>query len=108
SQGGGSNAGFLDALYHDVLGRQTDATGRRIFGQALSAGARPEDVAAAVFTSRESNERLMESLYPRYLGRPADLFGQAAFVDVLQQGVSQEEVLLAILSSPEYAGRHAR
>src|SRR5205085_3438727 len=64
SQGGGSSAGFLDAVYHDVLGRPTDPSGRNSFGQALSAGARPGDVAAAVFASPAFHGVLVESLYP--------------------------------------------
>jgi Concanavalin A-like lectin/glucanases superfamily/Bacterial Ig-like domain (group 3)/Domain of unknown function (DUF4214) len=105
TQGGGSDAGFLDALYRDVLDRQTDPSGRESFGQALSAGAPPGDVAAAVFASPEFHGRQVESLYPRYLGRTSDPFGQAAFVGALDAGVNSEEVLTAILSSPEYAAR---
>jgi hypothetical protein len=104
-QGGGSDAGFLDAVYRDLLGRPTDPSGRMSFGQALTAGAQPADVAAAIFASPEFHGRLVESLYTRYLGRRSDPFGRAAFVEALDAGVSEEEVLIAILSSPEYAGR---
>src|SRR5579884_2829690 len=45
SQGGGSDAGFLQALYEDVLGRPVDPLAQMVFGSLLQLGLPTEDVA---------------------------------------------------------------
>src|SRR5207302_2003880 len=53
NHGGGTDSGFLDAVFHDVLGRQVDDNGRAGFLLALSKGATREDVADVIFGSDE-------------------------------------------------------
>src|SRR5262249_31730957 len=69
---GGSDAGFLDALYGDALGRSVDATGQSRWGQALAGGMTREAVAAAVFASLEYRQALVRGDYQADLHRPAD------------------------------------
>src|SRR5262249_21780616 len=51
TQGGGTNAGFLTALFQDALGRAVDAGGQNFFTQQLAGGATRAQVASAVFAS---------------------------------------------------------
>jgi hypothetical protein len=100
ARAGGTNVGFLRALYRDVLGRELDASGERSWAQALDQGFTRTQVAAAVSGSAEGDARRIDRLFQRFLGRGADPFGLNAF-----RGQPTEEVVVAILGSAEYAGR---
>ncbi len=102
---GATNDGFLAGLYQDVLGRPIDATGRRVFGQALTAGATREAVALAVLTGREAYQNLVGGLYVQFLRRPADPGGLQTFTDALQHGARDEAVISALVESDEYFNR---
>src|SRR5262249_19195416 len=69
---GGSDAGFLNGLYGDALGRSIDATGQARWGQALAGGMTREAVAEAVFGSLEYQQDLVRGDYQADLHRPAD------------------------------------
>jgi hypothetical protein len=60
-RGGGTDLGFLQALYQDALNRAIDPAGQMTFSQALAKGATRAQVAAAVFTSLEFRQDLVES-----------------------------------------------
>ena len=53
SRGGGTNQGFLTAVYQDALGRAIDTSGQTFFTQALAAGASRDQVAAIIVSSVE-------------------------------------------------------
>jgi hypothetical protein len=101
-QGGGTAAGFLDALYHDVLGRPLDPVGARGWGRWLAQGAPPAAVAAAVLGSLESDVGEVDGLYRRYLHRQADPVGLLLLTEALQQGVTNETAAVILLGCPEY------
>jgi glucose/arabinose dehydrogenase len=101
-RGGGSVAGFLQALYLDVLGRDIDPAGAQTWSQALAGGATPTQVAAAVLASPESDGREVRGLFNRFLHRDPDPGARGYFVGLLQRGVSNEQVLAIILASDEY------
>ena len=105
TRGGGTNAGWLRAVYRDVLGREIDPSGEASFGALLARGASREQVAAAVLTSTEGRQRLVDGLYRQFLRRPADASGLNAFVGLLQRGAREELVIAALLTSAEYRGR---
>jgi hypothetical protein len=102
---GGQPDTFLSSLYHDVLGREIDASGRDAFSQLLQRGASRADVAAAVVTSPESYQRQVQQLYGRYLERSADPAGLQGWTAALAQGAGREGVLAGLLGSPEYFTR---
>jgi hypothetical protein len=103
NRGGGTNDGFLTALYQDALGRAADPAGRSAFDQALASGATPTQVAAAIFASDEYRHDLVQGFYLRYLHRPADAGGLSAFVNALKAGARDQDVIAAILASGEYS-----
>jgi uncharacterized delta-60 repeat protein len=104
NRGGGTNAGFLDALYRDALGRAIDPAGATFFTQALAGSESRGQVAAALFGSPEYRQDLVESYYRGLLHRDADASGLASFVQVLGNGARDEEVLAVILGSDEFFG----
>jgi hypothetical protein len=105
NRGGGTNDGFLNALYHDALGRAIDSSGQATFSQALIAGMTRVQVATAIFTSPEYRQNLVEGYYMTYLRRQADTEGLNTFVGALQSGATDENVIAAIVGSTEYFQR---
>ncbi|HLN31276.1 MAG TPA: DUF4214 domain-containing protein [Gemmataceae bacterium] len=99
---GGTNAGFLNAIYEDALGRPIDPTGLTAWEQALALGATRGQVAAAIFGSSEYQQYLVQTLYQRFLQRPADAGGLATFANLLASGARDEVVIAQLLESSEY------
>jgi hypothetical protein len=105
SRHGGTNTGFLQALYTDTLQRPIENGGAQIWGQALANGLPRSAVATAVLASPESDGLEVASLYHQFLRRDADNVGLVGFTGLLQQGVSNEAVLALLLGSNEYLTR---
>ncbi len=98
---GGTNQGYLDALYQQLLGRPADAVGESIWLQAMAGRQSRQTVALGFLTSAEYRSDLVQSDYQTYLGRNADPSGLAGWLAALESGVSDQQVLAAILGSPE-------
>jgi hypothetical protein len=102
NRAGGTNAGFLNVLYRDALGRAIDPSGQTTYTNALAAGATRGQVAAAIFGSLEYFQDLVQSYYQSFLRRPADPSGLNTYVLDLLHGQPDEAVIVAIVGSPEY------
>jgi hypothetical protein len=102
NRAGGTNTGFLDALFQDVLARPVDPVGLAAFGQLLSSGTPRGDVALAILKSDEARARLVGDFYMRFLGRAVDASGLSFYTGLLHAGQTQESVIVTIVSSPEY------
>jgi uncharacterized protein (TIGR03118 family) len=107
AEGGGTNSGFLDALFHDALGRPVDAGAAQFFSQALAAGAGRAQVAAAVFSSSEYLDDVVSGIYQQLLERPADASGLAYWAGQLAHGAHDEQITAAIAASDEYFNKTA-
>jgi protocatechuate 3,4-dioxygenase beta subunit len=105
NRGGGTNAGFLSAVYGDVLGRGIDSTGASVFGAQLASGVSPAVVAKEILFSTESEARIVNLDYLTLLHRNADPTGMNAFLGVLQQGGTNDQIIAALVSSSEYFQR---
>jgi uncharacterized protein (DUF2141 family) len=105
NRSGGTNAGFLNALYADVLGRSIDPIGATIFGNQLASGASLAVVAKEILFSTESEARFVNQDYLAFLHRPADPIGLSAFLGELQQGGTNDSIIAALASSDEYFQR---
>ncbi|HQU42051.1 MAG TPA: DUF4214 domain-containing protein, partial [Pirellulales bacterium] len=103
SRGGGTNDGFLDALYQDALGRTPDPGGLSTFEAMLAAGASRAQVADVVFGSTEYQQDLVENMYETLLDRPADASGLAFFTAELSSGLTDQQVMAQIIGSDEFA-----
>ena len=95
---GGTNAGFVNAVYGYVLNRAADAGGAGYWTGALNGGAPRSSVAAAILASQEYRIGLVASYYAQYLRRAADQGGLYAWVKSPQ---SDQSVLAGILGSGE-------
>jgi uncharacterized repeat protein (TIGR01451 family) len=67
-QAGGTDQGWINALYHDVLGRTADAGGKTSWLQALASGVSRFNLALAFATSAEHESIIVEADYARYSG----------------------------------------
>jgi uncharacterized protein (TIGR03118 family) len=101
TQGGGTDAGFLTALYQDALGRAVDASGQAFFTPKLQSGVTTAQVAAAVFASQEFKTDQVQSYYLAFLSRPADASGLQFWVATMLNGTRDEQVVMGIMASDE-------
>jgi len=101
-RGGGTNDGFLNALYQDALNRAVDPTGRAAFDMALAHGTTTGMVAADVFGGLEFQQDLVRGFYQNLLNRAADMAGLNSFVNALQHGETDQQVIAAIAGSDEF------
>jgi hypothetical protein len=99
---GGTNAGFVAALYHDILHRPADAAGAASWQAGLLAGMTRDQVADAILHSPEADALTVQEFFQAYLHRPADPQGLATFGGLLQSGGTSDQVRADILGSPEY------
>jgi hypothetical protein len=102
--GGGTNSGFMTALFRDVLGRGISGPDRTFWTQVLAQGAARYSVSLAVLRSRESLEGIGANYVQRLLRRPASAEEIAALSAALQSGSREEEIIATIVSSAEYVG----
>ncbi|HVX09977.1 MAG TPA: DUF4214 domain-containing protein [Pirellulales bacterium] len=105
TRGGGTNDGFLDALYEDALGRSADAGGRSSFDALLATSATRAQVADMVFGSPEYQHQLVNNMYELLLDRPADPVGLAGFTAELSAGLTDQQVMAQIIGSEEFSQR---
>jgi Domain of unknown function (DUF4214) len=105
TRGGGTNDGFVTALYQDAFNRAVDASGRSTFDQALANGFTPAQVATIIFSSAEFQRDLVQSAYQRFLHRAADNGGLSSFTAALQHGARDEQISAAMVGSDEYFAR---
>jgi len=99
TRGGSTQDGFLDALYHDLLGRPPTAGERALFG-----GMPRTQIAAQVLGSTEFRTLLIQGYFQMFLGRAPTAAELATFLAMFGAGASDEEVAAAILGSTEYFG----
>jgi uncharacterized protein (TIGR03118 family) len=103
NRGGGTNNGFLNALYQDGLNRAIDPSGQATFAMELATGITPGQVAAAVFASSEFLQDTVQGFFQNLLHRAADPTGLNSFVNALQNGATDQQVIAAIASSSEFS-----
>jgi hypothetical protein len=105
-RGGGTNDGWLAALYNDLLGRAPDPSGLQHFGQQLAQGVSRDSIALSIYLSPETTTRLTQQFYLQYLGRPADPSGLQANASALSAGAPEESVINGLVSSAEFYNRN--
>jgi hypothetical protein len=105
TRGGGTNSGFLQAVFQDFLNRPPGPD-LSTFLALLGGGATREQVTAAILASPEYHQDLLNGYYERFLGRPVDAPGLAAFLPGMNNGtLTDENVIANILASSEYYQR---
>ncbi|HET6880016.1 MAG TPA: DUF4214 domain-containing protein, partial [Pirellulales bacterium] len=101
-RGGDTDAGFLNALYEDLLGRPIDSGSQTVLVQFMNLGGSREQVADLLMSSAEYERVFVGQTFTTYLHRPADSGAISAFSVQLSAGASQDQVLSEILGSSEY------
>lgn len=99
---GGSTAGFLSAIYRDVLGRGIDPVGQREFSRMLRNDSR-DDVARRLLASDEARDKQVTVIYDELLGRSGSAGEVNFYSDLLARGTMETQVVAAFMASPEYA-----
>src|SRR5262249_11392403 len=102
-QGGGTNDGFLDALYRDILNRPIDDAMRAAFDQKLASGTSRSEVAAMVIGSPEARQVLVHTLYTGLLGPGNDTTTFQLIVSGLDQGSPIDQVIAVLLASDGFS-----
>jgi hypothetical protein len=102
TRGAGTDAGFVDSLYHDLLNRDVDSAGASFFGGLLAQGAAHDAIGQAIQNSAEALQLNISGYYQALLTRAADPAGLAFWLTSLKQGQHDIDVLAGILGSSEY------
>jgi len=102
NRGGGTNEGFIKALYEDVLKRDPEPGALAFYEQELAAGMTRVEVAGQVQSSIEAETRTINGIYERYLDRAADPAGLQAFLFNFSQNYGTETNTETLLTTPEY------
>jgi hypothetical protein len=102
TRAGGTDKGFVDALYQFALGRQAEAGGEAAWEGSLAGGASRSAVAFGILNSSEGLRYTANGAYQFALGRPADPAGSDALVAYFQAGNRLELAVAGLLSSDEF------
>lgn len=101
--GGGTNAGYVDALYRVVLHRSADTAGEAFWLGKLSSGESAFSVALGFASSAEDDSDLIQQTYFDLLGRnptPAEL---NQWLTNFQSGLATNESMIAsVAATDEY------
>jgi hypothetical protein len=103
TRGGGTIDGFINAVYHDALGRAVDPTGQAFFNDQFSHDATTAAVAQIIYTSTEYNQNLITGYYNTDLDRHADPAGEAYWMNELSAGRTSAQVASSFLGSSEFS-----
>jgi hypothetical protein len=99
--GGGTDAGFLNAVYVDAIGVHIDSAGLQIFGPQLAVTPR-NAIALEILQTPNAIGPVVQSYYTLALHRVADPVGLGYWVGQVQVGLRDEQVLAGLFSSREY------
>jgi uncharacterized protein (TIGR03118 family) len=106
ARSGGSDKGWVDAMYEDLLGRAPDAQGEAYWVAQLAAGASRASVAYGFAASRERESQLITDDYMHYLGRQPDQQGLNYWLDQFAGGMTNEQLITGFVASDEYFQKH--
>ena len=104
---GSTDAGFLQGLYNDALGRTIDPSALINRSAQLAQGTSRYREALEVLTSTEAYGVLTENDYRIYLHREADAGSLAGWVSALSRGMRDEAMLASLIASDEFFAQTA-
>jgi RHS repeat-associated protein len=100
---GGTDKGWVDAMYQNLLGRQPDAQGESFWVGQLAHGANRASVAFGFAASAEREGQHISANYQKYLGRKAGQSEIDYWIDqFVNRGKTNEDVVTGFVSSLEY------
>jgi hypothetical protein len=98
---GSHDAGFIQGLYQDVLGRSASASEVAYWQGVLGTSSRTA-VAMGFVTSNELRLAMINSWYQEFLGRAVDQPSQVFWLQQIRAGATPQKILSNILGSAEY------
>jgi hypothetical protein len=108
TEGGGTNSGWIDALYMKLLGRPADAQGKAFWLAQLAGGESRAQVAYGFTSSVEREEQRVTDDYVKFLGRQPDQQGLNFWVNEFATGAqTNEDVIAGFVASDEYFSTHS-
>lgn len=99
---GGTDEGFVDAVFGDVLGRPPSADERAAFLDHLRRGGTRNQLARLLLSGSEGRSVQVKRLFLTYLRRSAKPDEITFWRDRLQSGIREETVINSLLGSTEY------
>jgi hypothetical protein len=102
TRAGGTNTGFLNALYQDALNRSIDSAASKTFSDQLAAEGVRSEVADLIFASEEYRVDLVRNIYLRYLDREVEPNGLAIWTGLKKTGISDDYLLAQILGETNH------
>jgi hypothetical protein len=102
---GGTDAGFITAVYQDALKRAPSASDLAYWEYELSHGITHIEFATDIFNSPEFETLQINGLYERYLGRAADPYGLQTFMENSNAGYGTTSNTETILDTDEFYNR---
>jgi hypothetical protein len=102
NRGGGTNAGFLTALFLDLLNRAPNQTDLNFYENLLNGTTTRAQVATLILGTSEYFNDLVTSYYSQFLHVLPDAGGLAGFTKALMGGATDETVIADILGSPRF------
>jgi hypothetical protein len=100
---GGLGQGWIQAMYHDLLGRAAEAPGQAGWLSALAQGVSPSTIAYGFAASAERETQRITAAYQTYLGRtPESPEVLNQWVKAFLSGASNENVIARFVGSAEY------
>lgn len=100
-QAGGTDGGWVSALYRNILGRDVDQDGLDYWTQYIQTHSK-QSVVLGFVTSDEYRLGMIKGWYQQYLGRELDDAGAQFWLKQMKNGLKQEAIQNGILASAEY------
>ena len=105
-----TNEDFVEALYQQVLGRNSDADGKAFWLNALANGTSRDELKANFLAAAKaedpnltafytSNQQFLENIYSALLNRGVDSSGLEHWMNLLNNGTSRAEVVASIIDA---------
>jgi hypothetical protein len=101
TKGGGTNSGFLAALYKDILGRAIESNAQTLFGQDLSSGTTRDTLVREVLECDEPTAIRAQRLYQQFDNRTPTANEVNNVATGLRQGATDALFIAGIIGSNE-------
>jgi hypothetical protein len=98
---GGTDHAWLDALYHDLLGRAADDAGVSQWLQALASGTGRTSIAYGIATSTERESTVIAHDYQQFLDRAPTDSEVTSWIATFHNGMTNEQIVAGFVSSEE-------
>lgn len=105
ARAGGTDRAWVDALYHDVLGRAADQQGESYWIAQLQSGVSRTTAAYRLLTSAEHEAQIITADYQHYLGRLPAASEVNYWIGQFESGATNEDLIAGFIASDEYVAR---